>query len=132
MAIDYNSLRDQLGSLDMSAGLTRDQLREQLPSFPTDVYIYLPSMKKFYSPEDVMEQTGEHALARAEGEMAGPDLDLPTDGALEIDGPPAFGGSLSPGDGTQVGQGDYPGVADDLGGNSLETSAGRGIPDDVR
>lgn len=132
MTVDYNLLRDQLRTLDMSAGLTRDQIRERLPSLPTDAYVYLPSMKKFYSPEDVLEQTGEHALARAEGEMAGPDLDLPVDGAMEIDGPPAFGDSLSPGDDLEVGHGDYPGVADGLGGNSLETSAGRGIPDDVQ
>lgn len=132
MSVDYNSLQEQLGRLDMSRGLTREELRAQLPSLPTEVYVYLPSAKKFYSPEDVLEQTGEQALSRAEGEMEGPDLDLPVDGAMQDDGPPAFGESLSPGNDTTVGEGDYPGTQDDLAGNSIQTSAGRGIPDDVQ
>lgn len=130
MSIDTQELRRRLEALDLSAGLTRDQLREQLPDLPSDIYIYLPSMKKFYSADDVLGQTGANALARAEGSFVDPDLDLPLEGAVDDGGPAAFGHSISPGGDTTIGEDDLPGPYNDLGGNSLETRAGRGIPDE--
>lgn len=132
MTFNTNDIRTQLDLLDLSGGLTRDQLREQIPTLPEEVYLYLPAAKKYYSTDEVLNQTGEHALARAEGETAGPELDMPTSGAEADDGPIAFGDSLSPGDHIVEGVADYPGPVDDLSGNSLETRAGRGIPDENR
>lgn len=130
MTFDASDVRARLDTLDLSDGLTRDQLRERLPSMPEDVYMYLPAAKKFYSTDDVLNQTGANALARAEGATVGPELDLPTDGAEDDGGPISYGDSLSPGDHSIEGSADYPGPADDLAGNSLETRAGRGIPDE--
>ena len=127
MSVNQRELRRQLESVDLTAGLTRDQLREQFPNLPDDVYLYLPASKKFYTADDVLGQTGEHALARAEGEGVGPEFDLPVQGAVEDDGPPAYGHSLSPGEDYVEGAGDYPGAEDDIGGNSVQTSGGRGL-----
>ncbi len=55
---------------------------------------------------------------------------MPTDELQEDGGPIMYGDSLSPGDHTIEGVSDFPGPADDLSGNSLETRAGRGIPDE--
>jgi len=130
MTFDTNEVRAWLDRLDLSVGLTRDQLRERIPTLPEEVYLHLPAAKKFYSTDEVLDQTGENALARAEGTAAGPELDLPTGGMEDDGGPVAYGTSLSPGDHIVEGAADFPGPADDLGGNSLETRAGRGIPDE--
>ncbi len=130
MAFDTREMYRQLSDLDMSQGLTRDQIREQLPTLPDEVFMYLPASKRFYSADEVLNQTGEHALSRAEGEMVGPEFELPVEGATEDFGPPAYGPSLSPGGTQTVGTGDMAGPYDDIAGNSIQTSAGRGIPDE--
>lgn len=130
MTMSEQDVRRKLEALDLSAGLTRDELKERVPELPNEVYIYLPAAKKFYTANEVLAQTGANALARAEGEGLPPDLDLPVIGAVEDGGPAAFGPSLSPGESTVEGEGDYAGPLNDLGGNSLETRAGRGIPDE--
>lgn len=130
MSLDQTELHRRLDALDMSRGLSRDELRERLPGLPEEVYLYLPAAKKYYSAHEVLNNVGAHALARAEGEDAGPELDLPVDGAEDDGGPAAYGPSVSPGGETAEGSGDYAGPYDDIAGNSLETSAGRGIPDD--
>lgn len=126
MASESGGWRSLLGTVDFSGGLDRDQLKHRVPELPDDLYIYLPSAKKFYSVDDVMEQTGEHALARAEGSSGGPEEDRLENEAAEDEGPVAFGDSLSPGDHFTEGAGDYPGAEDDIGGSSIETRAGRG------
>ncbi len=128
MNISEHDLRQRLETLDLSAGLTRDQIREQLPDLPDEAYLYLPAAKKFYSVNEVVRQTGAYAAARAEGEFVREDLDMPTEGAQELDGPPGFGPSLTGADQAVQGTGDYPGLEDDLAGSSLETRAGRGTP----
>ena len=132
MSIDTRELRRQLQSLDFGDGLTRDELRQRVPELPSEVYMYLPSMKKLLSPEDVLRNTGENAQVRAEGEFVEGDLDLPVEGAVEDGGPPAFGHTLSVADDTVGAAGNYPGPMDDLAGNSLETRSGRGIPDEYQ
>lgn len=128
--MNAHELRELLESTDYGQGLTRDELRERFPELPDDVYLYLPASKRYLSAEDVLNQTGEHALARAEGEMAGPELELDEEGATADGGPPAWGPSLSPGVSQTAGAGDYPGELDDIGGSSIETSTGRGLGGD--
>lgn len=128
---NIDDLRAKLSQVDYGSGLTRDELRERV-ELPQDVYIYLPAAKKFLSADDVVNQTGAHALARAEGYGAAPDLDMPTEGAEEDFGPPGYGPSLTGTAETSEGEDDLPGPEDDLGGNSIETSQGRGIPRENR
>ena len=135
MPFDANRLREQLQTIDLSGGLTRDQIRERLPELPSEAYMYLPAAKKFYNPDEVLRQTGPNALARAEGDFVegdGAAVDALLAEAAEDEAPAAFGHTLTASLDSEEGSGDYPGPANDLGGNSLETRAGRGVPDDVQ
>ncbi len=124
-------LHDLLDRIDFGDGLTRDEIRERAPGLPDSVYLYLPAAKRFRSADEVLRNTGANALARAEGEGEPPDLDMPTEEEIEEEGgPEGFGPSLTGADRTTIGHGDLPGPEDDLAGNSIETSEGRGIPDE--
>jgi hypothetical protein len=57
-----------LETLDWSHGLTRDDLRTQIPTFPLTVYLRLPAAKRFASPR-VVCWMALSALARANGEF---------------------------------------------------------------
>ena len=129
MTIDQKALHGRLEGLKFGNGLTRDQIREQLHELPDDVCLHLPAIKPFLSADDVLEYA-RSARTRADGEFVRGELDIPVEGATEDFGPPAYGDSLSPGNDLVEGQGDYPGELDDIGGNSIATAAGRGVPDE--
>lgn len=125
MSDNLEDVRQGLEAVSFGDGVTRDRIREQWPGMPQEIFLLLPASKPFLSAEQVLTEVSR-AGARAQGEFATADLDLPTDGAEEDQGPPAWGGSLTATDHLVEGHGDYPGSADDLGGNSLETGSGRG------
>jgi hypothetical protein len=74
-------------------GLTRNELRQRVPAFPEQVYLRLPDSKRFRSVEEILEQTGWHALARADGEFVDSLDAIPATGATAEGGPPAWGNS---------------------------------------
>ena len=74
-------------------GLTRNELRERVPNFPEQVYLRLPDSKRYRSVEDILDQTGWHSLARADGEFVDPLDSIPAAGATVDGGPPAWGNS---------------------------------------
>lgn len=88
------ALRTLLGGVDFGAhGLTRNELRERVPDFPEQVYLRLPDSKRFRSTDEVLDETGWHALARAEGEFVDALDSVPATGAMSEGGPPAWGDS---------------------------------------
>lgn len=125
MHIDISQVRGGLSTVDFSDGITRDQIREQWPEMPQEAFLLLPSSKLFLSADQVLAEI-QNAGARAQGEFAAADLDIPTDGAQEDAGPPAWGHSLTGTDHLVEGEGDYPGEANDIAGSSIETGLARG------
>ena len=121
MAIDFAALREGLADLDWGAGLTRDGIRLRWPALPQEVYLHLPSEKRFTSAEEVMLFV-HRRLRLAEQE------EIPEDGALGDGGPPAWGDSVTgetlvrPDLGHGVGSGAHPGYT---GGGSVQTGVGR-------
>ena len=87
-------LRALLRGVDFGEhGLTRNELREHVPNFPRQVYLRLPDSKRYRSVDEVLDQTGWHALARAEGEFSDALDSVPAAGATADGGPPAWGES---------------------------------------
>jgi hypothetical protein len=74
-------------------GLTRNDLRRRVPDFPEQVYLRLPDSKRFRSVDEILDQTGWHALARADGEFVDSLDAVPAAGATADGGPPAWGNS---------------------------------------
>ena len=74
-------------------GLTRHEIRDRAPRLPADIYLRLPDSKRFRSVEEILDQTGWHSLARAEGEFVDPLDSVPSAGATGDGGPPAWGES---------------------------------------
>jgi hypothetical protein len=92
--MDEQVLHRLLRSVDYGEhGLTRNELRDRVPNFPEQVYLRLPDSKRFRSPEEILDQTGWHALARADGEFVDPLDAIPASGATADGGPPAWGNS---------------------------------------
>lgn len=89
-----DTLRQQLRNVNFGQrGLTRNELRQQVPDFPEQVYLRLPDSKRYRSLDDVLDQTGWHSLSRAEGEFTDPLDSIPASGATDDGGPPAWGNS---------------------------------------
>jgi hypothetical protein len=109
----------QLEQLDYGKrGLTRNDMRAQMPDLPDVIYLHLPDSKRFLSAAEVLHEVRSSA-ARAEGEFVAAGDDTPDDAAEGDFGPAGYGGSplVSP---TVVGPtGNTPVAGFD--GNSLET-----------
>jgi hypothetical protein len=99
-------------------GLTRNDLRAQIPDLPEAIYLHLPDSKRFGSADAVLHEVRSSAW-RAEGEFMGPDDLIPSEGAQADYGPAAYGDSplVSPGAVGPSTNTPLPG----FDGNSLET-----------
>ena len=99
-------------------GLTRNDLRAQIPDLPEAIYLRLPDSKRFRSAGEVLHEVRSSAW-RAEGEFMGPDDLIPSEGAEADYGPAAYGDSplVSPGAVGPSTNTPLPG----FDGNSLET-----------
>ena len=73
-------------------GLTRNDLRAQIPDLPEAIYLHLPDSKRFRSADEVLHEVRSSAW-RAEGEFVGPDDLIPSEGAEADYGPAAYGNS---------------------------------------
>src|SRR5438093_12175032 len=90
---------ERLARVDYSEhGLTRNDLRAQIPDLPDAIYLHLPDSKRFRSAAEVLHEVRSSA-SRAEGEFVGPDDLIPGAGAQADYGPAAYGDSplVSPG-----------------------------------
>ncbi len=83
---DLDPLMPQLGALDWSSGLTREDLRDQIADFPSSVYMLLPSEREFRSPGELVAFY-RHAWPRSRQEG------IPAAGAVADGGPAAWGPS---------------------------------------
>ena len=113
------AIRERLERVDYGEhGLTRIDLRAQLPDLPDAIYLHLPDSKRFGSAEAVLHEVRSSAW-RAEGEFMGPDDLIPSEGAEADYGPAAYGDSplVSPGAVGPTTNTPLPG----FDGNSLET-----------
>jgi hypothetical protein len=81
-----------LASLDWRAGLTRAQIRRKAPHLSRDIFLRLPSSKRYGSAREVLHDAGI-AASRAEGDFLGPDPTLPEEDSVAEGGPPAWGPS---------------------------------------
>lgn len=99
-------------------GLTRNDMRAQMPDLPDVIYLHLPDSKRFRSAAEALHEV-QTSAARAEGEFVAADDNTPDDAAQRDFGPAGYGGSplVSP---TVAGPtGNTPVAGFD--GNSLET-----------
>lgn len=126
MSIDFASLRESLSRLDWGKGLTRDGIRLRFADVPEDVYIHLPSEKRFRSADEVV-RFAQRALRRSAAREEDEEEALEQE-ALEEGGPEAWGDSptgsttITPDLGHGVGSGANPGYT---GGGSVQTGVGR-------
>jgi hypothetical protein len=99
-------------------GVTRNDLRAQIPDLPEAIYLHLPDSKRLRSADEVLHEVRSSAW-RAEGEFVGPDDLIPSEGAEADYGPAAYGDSplVSPGAVGPTTNTLLPG----FDGNSLET-----------
>jgi hypothetical protein len=99
-------------------GVTRNELRAQIPDLPEAIYLHLPDSKRLRSADEVLHEVRSSAW-RAEGEFVGPDDLIPSEGAEADYGPAAYGDSplVSPGVVGPTTNTPLPG----FDGNSLET-----------
>ena len=85
-----NTARD-LQRLDFSSGLTRDDVRRQMPNLPRELYLELPASKRYRSARELVHDA-VNAANRAEGEIVREDFDaFDSSGAAEDGGPAAWG-----------------------------------------
>lgn len=86
-------MRGQLDVLDWEHGLTRNDIRDQVPDFPMILYLRLPDSKRFTSPHEMWE-TARTALIRADGEFVGDNAadTLPSPQEIQDIGAPAAWG----------------------------------------
>jgi len=80
----WSDLKQKLEAIDWSGGLTRDDLRDQIPDFPEIVYLHLPGSKKFASSLRLIQYLIV-AAARLRADK------IPMEGAAELGGPDAWG-----------------------------------------
>jgi hypothetical protein len=121
MAIDLRGLQDRLQEIEWGTGLTRDAIRLRWPELPEEVYMHLPSEKRFSSANNLVGFLGRR-LALAESP------EIPEGGATDDGGPADWGESSTgatletPDLGHGVGSGANPGYT---GGGSVQTGVGR-------
>jgi hypothetical protein len=84
-------LERDLGGLDFSRGLTRDDVRRQRPNLPQALYLEIPASKRYFNVQDLLRDA-LNAPNRAEGEMVREDFDAFGSGGAEDDGGPAAWG----------------------------------------
>lgn len=85
--------RAALEALDWTHGLTRNDMRAQVPHLPQVLYLHLPDSKRFMSADQVFH-AALNALARANGEFFDEEdsAEMPSDRDLADSGaPPAWG-----------------------------------------
>lgn len=121
MAVDFAALRRQLEDIEWGQGLTRDAIRKRFRGLPEEVYLHLPSEKKFRNAEELVTYA-ERAIQVADR------LIIPPEGAAEEGGPEAWGDSPLessvevPERNHGVGTGGDPGYT---GGGSVQTGVNR-------
>ncbi len=126
MALDFAALRAQLARLDWGRGLTRDGIRLRLGQLPEELYMHLPSEKRFRSADEVVLFL-QHAMRWAASREPQEEEALEQE-ALEEGGPGGWGDSptgetvVTPDLGHGVGSGAHPGYT---GGGSAQTGVGR-------
>jgi hypothetical protein len=86
-------VRGRLDVLEWEHGLTRNDIRAQVPDFPMLLYLRLPDSKRFTGPQEMWE-TARNALIRADGEFVGDNAadTLPSAQEIEDIGAPAAWG----------------------------------------
>ena len=110
----------QLAGLDYGDhGLTRNDMRAQMPDLPDVIYLHLPDSKRFRGAAEVLDEVRSSA-ARAEGEFMDAGDNTPDDAAERDFGPAGYGGDplVSPTVVGPAGNTPLPG----FDGNSLETA----------
>ena len=68
-------LRDRLRSLSWGNGLTRDQIRDQWPDFPSDVYNQLPPEFPFHDASSIvsyLQHVASHDIVKGEPPVGEP------------------------------------------------------------
>jgi hypothetical protein len=81
----------QLEGLDFGPGLTRDEVRRQVPNLPREIYLELPASKRYRSAAELLHEA-VNAPHRAEGEVVREDFDaFDSEGAEDDGGPAAWG-----------------------------------------
>src|SRR5436305_13105733 len=94
-----DAIRARLERVDYGEhGVTRNDLRAQIPDLPEAIFLHLPDSKRLRSADEVLHEVRSSAW-RAEGEFVGPDDLIPSEGAEADYGSAAYGGSppVSPG-----------------------------------
>jgi len=97
-------------------GLTRHDMRRQLPELPDIIYLHLPDSKRFSGPDEVIREV-RASPGRAEGEFVAATDD--TESAEGDYGPAGYGDSLVIDSGIVGGAGNTPVPGFD--GNSIDT-----------
>lgn len=88
--ITVGALRQALGKLNWSKGLTRLQIRRKYRGLPQAIYLRLPASRRYHSADDMLRDAAI-APSRAEGDFLGANPDLPEAASREEGGPPAWG-----------------------------------------
>lgn len=115
----FEAIRARLERADYGEhGLTRNDLRTQIPDLPEAIYLHLPDSKRLRSAGEVLHEV-RSSTWRAEGEFVGPDDLIPIEGAQADGGPAAYGASPLVGPGAVGPSTNTPLPGFD--GNSLET-----------
>ena len=102
-------------------GLTRNDMRAQLPELPDAIYLHLPDSKRFSTADEALHEVARSA-GRAEGEFVAANDETGSDAAPADEGAPAGYGNDPLVEATVVG----PSTNTPIGGfdgNSLETAS---------
>ncbi len=89
MIIGLRELYQQFAHLDWKQPLTRDDIRAQWPALPRHVYLRLPAIRQFASPESLMQALWAIEFGNMSG---GAPADMPDERLVWLHGgPPAWG-----------------------------------------
>ncbi len=102
-------------------GLTRNDMRAQLPELPDAIYLHLPDSKRFNNADEVLHEVRRSA-GRAEGEFVAANDETGTNAAPADEGAPAGYGNDPLVESTVVGPSTNTPVGG-FDGNSLETAS---------
>ena len=84
-------VRKELEQLDFSRGLTREDVRREMPHLPNEVYLELPASKRYRSAGELVHDA-VNAGYRSEGEVTPEDFDMFDSHGAESDGGPSAWG----------------------------------------